>query len=107
MSAANRRWAILGVLAERGPSTGLDLCLTLHLPSFAIWPQVTVLENEGRIVGEWTTTGPFKRRVRLFRLPTDDERREHQRLREQLEAAKRADAKPRLHVVPRPCGGAA
>lgn len=116
-----RRYAILGVLAERGPSTGLDLCLILHRPSGAIYPDLAALEDQGRIVGEWEKPnfstpffapalrderGPRPRR-RLYRLATDDERRAHRARREQLEAARRAGRTRPLQIVPKPALGGA
>jgi len=104
-----RRFAIVGVLAEEGPSTAISLCHALHRGPGTIYPDLVALEQQGRVVSYWaagTGTGTGTRR-RLWRLATDDERRDHQRRREQLEAAKRAPAKPPLRVVPKPCGGAA
>lgn len=105
--ADRRRFAILGVLAEHGPSTGIDLCLTLHLPSGTIYPDLAALESDGRIVGEWGQVDALGPRRRLYRLATDEERRAHRRRREELEAAKRAGRTRPLRVVPQPHGGVA
>jgi len=103
-----RRFAIVGVLAERGPSTAISLCHALHRGPGTIYPDLVALEQQGRVVSYWGDAVPgTELRRRMYRLATDDERRDHQRRREQLEAAKRAPAKPPLRVVPKPCGGAA
>lgn len=70
--AERRRYAILGALAEHGPTGALELCRLLRRPSGTIYPDLAALESDRRIVGEWLT-GPWPRR-RLYRLPTDDER---------------------------------
>jgi len=103
-----RRFAIVGVLAEQGPSAAISLCHVLHRGPGTIYPDLVALEQQGRVVSYWGHVVPgTELRRRMYRLANDDERRDHQRRREQLEAAKRAPAKPPLRVVPKPCGGAA
>jgi DNA-binding PadR family transcriptional regulator len=104
-----RCFAIVGVLAERGPSTGIDLCTALHRGPGTIYPDLMGLEQQGRVVGYWGDTMPGTQlRRRLYRLATDDERRDHRRRQEQLKAAKQAARIPPLRVVPKPAiGGAA
>jgi hypothetical protein len=103
--AARRRYAIVGALAEHGRMSGLGLCLTLHLPSGTIWPDLAALEGDGRIVGEWVAPlAPLLPPRRLYRLPTDDERRAH---RKRARALKLAAERPERHGdglggVPRP-----
>lgn len=104
--AERRRFAIVGVLAEYGPSTGFGLCLILHRPSGTIYPDLAALEDQGRIVGEWLLTPAGQPRRRLYRLATDGERRAHRSRREQLETATQGTRTP-LRIVPRPAGGAA
>lgn len=73
--AIRRRYAILGVLAENGPTSGIDLCWLLHRSSGTIYPDLAALEADGRVVGEWHDVRDGYPRWRLYRLPTDDERR--------------------------------
>lgn len=100
--ADRRRFAIVGVLAEHGPTSGFDLCLILHRPSGTIYPDLAALEHEGRIVADWTEVDVLGPRRRLYRLSTDDERHGHRRRREQLEAAKQVGRTRPLRVVPKP-----
>jgi hypothetical protein len=70
--AERRRYAILGALAEHGPTGALELCRLLRRPAGTLYPDLSALEADRRVVGEWLT-GPWPRR-RLYRLPTVDER---------------------------------
>lgn len=119
--ADRRRWAIIGVLAECGPLNAVAIAELLHRNGGAIYYDLMVLEDQGRIVGEWEKPGctevfhdpaltggqPFRPRRRLYRLATDDERRAHGDRRRALEAAKQAGRARPLRVVPQPHGGAA
>lgn len=90
--AARRRYAILGALAEHGPATATQLCQLLHRASGTLYPDLAVLEGEGRVVGKWTT-GPHPRR-RLYRLPTPQERADRLALEDRLRGALRAAVEP-------------
>lgn len=93
--ADRRRYAIVGALAERGPSTGIDLCIALYRGLGTIYPDLVVLENDGRIVSEWAAPlTPLSPPRRLYRLPTDDERRAH---RKRAHALKLATERPERH----------
>lgn len=119
-----RRFAIIGVLAERGRMSSPDLCQTLHLPARTMWFDLSALEADGRIIGEWEEPGPTElfydpaqapglpppRRRRLYRLTATDERDRRRRLRREVDqeiADRTAAARPprrRLRLLP---GGAA
>lgn len=61
-----RRYSILGVLAERGPSTGIEICYVLRRATGTIYPDLAWMEGYGLIASEWADE-PHPRR-RLYRL---------------------------------------
>jgi DNA-binding IclR family transcriptional regulator len=65
--AVRRRFAILGVLAEDGPSTGTDICYALRLPSSAISADLDTLVSEHRIKA--VADDHPEPRTRYYRLP--------------------------------------
>lgn len=81
--AERRRWAIVGVLAERGPSTAPAIAEALYRNAGAIYYDLMVLEeDEARVVSYWGGTVPgTELRRRMYRLSTDDERGAHRRRR--------------------------
>jgi len=105
-----RRFGIVGVLAEHGPCTAIDLCQALHRGPGTIYPDLVTLEQrEGRVVSYWGATVPgTELRRRMYRLANSDERAEHHRRRKELlEAARQAPALPPLRIVPKPAIGGA
>lgn len=72
--AERRRRGILLDLAEHGPTFTLDLCKRLGRGAGSIYPDLGVLERQGRIVGEWEHRDDDRPRRRMYRLASDDER---------------------------------
>jgi len=92
--AALRCYAILGALAENGPTSESELCRLLHRPLGTLYPDLAALEHHGRVTGEWLLTPAGQPRRRLYRLTTAQERAATRALEKRLRAALHAVADP-------------
>lgn len=72
-------YSILGALHEHGPQYVIDLCQILRCGPGTVYPELTHLENDGLVVGDWESRGDDRPRRRIYRLTTAEERSNHRR----------------------------
>jgi len=91
---AQRRAAVLGIVAENGTASARDVATALYKNLTETIFDLQMLERQGRIVGEWLRTPVGQPRRRLYRLPTANERAATRALEQRLRAALHAVADP-------------
>lgn len=65
--AVRRRYAILGVLAETGPTNALTICRMLRRGPGTVYPDLAWMEDHGLVAADWEERADGRPRRRLYR----------------------------------------
>lgn len=68
-----RRYAILGVLAQYGPSSATEVALRLRYQPGSLYPDLVAMEGERLVDSEWAENFGEMPRHRLYRVAKNDQ----------------------------------